>query len=409
MTKEPIMRSDDLRNQNRRRLLDTLRQEGPSTPSRLAALTGLSPASISTLSGQMAEQGILRSDRYTSELSRPLRGRPRSRLSLRPDAGHMLAVTLTIDLIRAHLVDYAGNICDSLQQSLSTRDLNADQLMQAVYLGLDTLRDRNPDMQLHHIVVGFQGQTEHATGRLLWSPVIRERALPMGQLLGDRYHVGATVHNDCRLIAHALQRHHADSLGETFATVLLGHGVGLGLILAGRAFDGTRSSAMEMGHLRYQTEGALCRCGRRGCIEAYAADYGIERSASLTPDGEAPAGRIDHQSMVTVQNAAASGEPQALKAFDTAGSAIAEGLVTVFSLFDSMPVALVGCRQDTFRLLSPSLCQRLEAHLMDDTRVDSLLHCFEEDDSLLIQGLVDTGLTIVDHLMASQSLMPDSA
>ena len=39
-------------------------------------------------------------------------------------------------------------------------------------------------------------------------------------------------------------------------------------------------------------DGALCRCGMRGCIEAYAADYGILRAAYSVPDSTPPAASI---------------------------------------------------------------------------------------------------------------------
>ncbi len=52
--------------------------------------------------------------------------------------------------------------------------------------------------------------------------------------------------------------------------VWLGTGVGGGLILDGRPFDGSHGAAGEVGHMIVQREGALCTCGRRGCVEAYA-------------------------------------------------------------------------------------------------------------------------------------------
>lgn len=52
--------------------------------------------------------------------------------------------------------------------------------------------------------------------------------------------------------------------------VWLGTGVGGGLILDGRPFHGSHGAAGEVGHMIVQQGGALCACGRRGCVEAYA-------------------------------------------------------------------------------------------------------------------------------------------
>jgi len=409
MQKTSIIRSDDLRNENRRRLLNTLRLEGPSTPSKLSSITGLSAASISTLSSQMIDQGILASERYQIDRTKPLRGRPRSLLSLCPDAGHVLTLTLTIDLIRVQLVDYAGTILDSHQEIVDTRRLDVEQLLATICQGIDLLCRQHPDIQLLHIGVGFQGQTEHVSGKLLWSPIIQQRKVPLGKTLQARYKVSVSVHNDCRLIAQALSRRHTDVLGQTFATVLYGHGVGLGLYLNGQPFAGTRSSAMEIGHLRFVKNGALCRCGRRGCIEAYAADYGIERQARGLSTETPPAGRVAPASMKALRAAAVAGDCATRQAFETAGTAIGEGLCHVFTLLDPIPVAMVGCSDDTYELMRSSICEALDARLNNGPSADSLLHRFGYDDPLLVQGLADNSLSAVDSLLAIRNTVTANA
>lgn len=52
--------------------------------------------------------------------------------------------------------------------------------------------------------------------------------------------------------------------------VWMGTGIGGALILDGRPFNGSRGAAGEIGHVIVRPGGALCSCGRRGCVEAYA-------------------------------------------------------------------------------------------------------------------------------------------
>ncbi len=403
MPASPIIRSDDLRNENRRRVLNTLRVEGTCSPARLRQLTGLSAASVSTLCSQMIEQGILISERCPTDRSKSLRGRPSSQLSLQSAAGYVLTITLTIDCMKIHLVDYAGHVCDTRETILETQELSPDQLISALCTCVDELCAEHRKVRLHHIGVGFQGQTENATGTLLWSPIIRLRNVPLGSALRSRYGVNVSVHNDCRMIAQALSRSHADVLGDTFATVLFSYGVGLGLYLNGRPFAGTRSSAMEIGHLRYESGGALCRCGRRGCIEAYAADYGIERLASGLPLDHNPAGRVADASMNALIANAQAGDKTALQAFTIAGRAIGEGLVNLFTLLDPMPVALVGHSDCAFDLMRGGMHAILAEHLINGPDAASLLHYFNHDEPLLRQGLIDNSLSQVDHLFADQN------
>ena len=62
--------------------------------------------------------------------------------------------------------------------------------------------------------------------------------------------------------------------------VWMGTGVGGGLILGGRPYDGSRGSAGEIGHVIVRPGGALCGCGRRGCVEAYAGRRMMENAAA---------------------------------------------------------------------------------------------------------------------------------
>ena len=157
------------------------------------------------------------------------------------------------------------------------------------------------------------------------------------------------------MIARALRQWHGEELGPSFATVLFTHGVGMALTLDGRAFAGIRSSALEIGHLRFERDGALCRCGRRGCIEAYAADYGIARLAGGGPLDTAPPGRVAADTLDELIAAARRGERAAVQAFAVAGAAVGDGLAELFILLDPMPVALVGRSDEAFSLMSDGL------------------------------------------------------
>ncbi len=63
--------------------------------------------------------------------------------------------------------------------------------------------------------------------------------------------------------------------------VILGTGVGGGLVLDGRPYAGAFGGAGEFGHVVVRPGGALCGCGRRGCVEAYAGRASMERALDV--------------------------------------------------------------------------------------------------------------------------------
>ncbi|MFK8075647.1 MAG: ROK family protein [Granulosicoccus sp.] len=400
MRGSPIIRSDDLRSENRRRLLETLRSFGACAPAKLRDLTGLSAASVSTLSTQLIDQGIIKSEKDPESVRKTGRGRPKTLLSLNSKAGFTITVNITIDHIEVQCVKYDGKVCESRSISTDTRALSEDDLLYRIMEAVDELCAKQTTNRLLHIGVAFQGVTEHATGRLLWSPILQLQNVPLGESLGSRYNTSVSVENDCQLMSEALSQKKPKELGQSFATVLFSHGIGLGLFLGGRPFSGIRSSALELGHMRFERNGALCRCGKLGCIEAYAANYGIERLAFGHSISDVPVGRVSSETLNELVDQAVNGDKAVSQAFVIAGAAVAEGLVNLFTLFDAMPVALIGHDDCTFSLMQEGIESVFRQNLDDEKSASSLIHYFNNEKELLEFGLIHNSLRNVDELFS---------
>ncbi len=98
-----------------------------------------------------------------------------------------------------------------------------------------------------------------------WTP-----DLSVVDALASRIGIPTAVENDAQVgvlgewVAGAA-RGHDDVLG-----IWLGTGVGAGMVVGGRPFGGAHGTGGEFGHMVVRPDGALCGCGRRGCVEAYA-------------------------------------------------------------------------------------------------------------------------------------------
>jgi len=394
-----IIRSDDLRAENRHRILRTLRQGGALSRAEVGRITGLSQAALSTLLGLMSDQGIVTSTTAPSEKIR--RGRPQTTIALRADAARSLTVSLIIDQLTISIIDYAGVTVSSNNKMVETTKLSEMQLNELIIKGIRNELKKFPDNQLTAISFGFQGATDSIIGELLWSPIISVERIPIAQTLHNEFNVPVSVNNDCGLIAASLYNSEKQILGESFATILLSHGIGMGLYLSGQAFSGAQSSALEIGHITFIKDGALCRCGKRGCIEAYASDYGILRSAQGDQHSPIPSQAVNKDTFQTLIAAANNKEPYAVEAFAMAGRAIGAGLVSVFTLFDPIPVALVGHNADAVELMRPEIDKAVKTMRRSPGDFSELLHLYKQDTPLLLDGLRIDALSIVDREFAS--------
>src|SRR5690606_19554107 len=100
----------------------------------------------------------------------------------------------------------------------------------------------------------------------------------------------------------------------TVASIFIGSTVGMGLSFP--ATDQHRTDiGTEFGHMNHMPDGALCRCGARGCIEAYAGDYGILRAAYSVPEHAAPAPSVPSADFQQIAARARGGDKNAVRAF----------------------------------------------------------------------------------------------
>lgn len=401
MNSTQIMRSDDLRAENRHRILQTLRTQGPLSRAQIGKSTGLSQAALSTLFSLMTDQGYVTSKSHSVEIQK--RGRPKTTVALDPDAALVVTVAITIDKLSFCVVNYAGETVSTDEQFLETSVLSAKQLYNIIAIGISKAIEPHDIVSPTAISIGFQGVTDTFTGELLWSPILSVEKVPIGSMLKRNFNVPVTVHNDCGLIAKALHRAEINTLGDSFAVILFTQGIGLGVYLAGQPFTGAYSSALELGHVRFEKDGALCRCGKKGCIEAYAADYGILRSAKGLSDSDIPAGQISDQEMAQLIAAANDNKKPEIEAFKLAGRAIGFGLATVYTLLDPLPVALVGHNTKAVNLMRTEIEAALKTVGRSPTDYSELLHCFDDDTPLLFDGLTLEAMSTVDRVFAENS------
>jgi glucokinase len=103
----------------------------------------------------------------------------------------------------------------------------------------------------------------------------------LGDLVAEATDLPVVMGNDASLGAVGEWIAGAGRGSRFLLGVWMGTGIGGGLVLDGRPFAGAFGGAGEFGHLVVQRGGALCGCGRRGCVEAYAGRRAMEQEAEV--------------------------------------------------------------------------------------------------------------------------------
>ncbi|MGD9914509.1 MAG: ROK family protein [Rhizobiaceae bacterium] len=391
-------RHDDLRRRNRGLALDAVRRSGQPSRTEIAGLTGLSHSTISAIASDLLGEGILLEARG-SEGASSRRGRPQVAMALNPDAAAVATIVLSLNALSGELVDYSGAVIAREQRKPATQSMSRDAIVAETVAMARRLTGHRKlaGRRVLRIGMAIQGVTDAEARRMLWSPIMPANDVPFADILEQATGLPATVENDCNMIAMALKWRHPERYRDDLIAVLLSHGIGMGLVLRGEVFTGTRSSGVEFGHMIHRPDGALCRCGRRGCIEAYAGSYAIWRNARQANENEPPLADIADAEMFALAAAARAAEGPEREAFRKAGEAIGFGLGSLFALIDPAPVAFVGQGASAFDLIEPSMIAAI-ARTSGGEHASALSFASEPDDIPLIrEGCAFRALTFVDQ------------
>jgi len=330
----------------RQQIFERVRAGGLMPRVQVAKELGVSPASVTTLTSELIEAGYLEEVAAPRDGTDSGRGRPPVALGVRPVAHYVAGMKLSDSFHTAVVVDFAGNVIASEAVQVSAGGQTSDALMEACddLLASVTAKAGLDRRHLSAVGIGVPGFVDSATGRVLWSPILRDRDYPLAEVFSARCGLPVLIDNDANLVALAELWYGAGREVADFAVVTIEHGVGMGVVINHRLHRGARGLGMELGHTKVQLDGALCRCGQRGCLEAYVADYALAREATTALNWMHKAGQPMQVLIESLYDHAKAGNAAARSIFRRAGRYLAVGLANVVNLFDPAVIILSGER-----------------------------------------------------------------
>lgn len=329
----------------RQQVFERVRASGLIARVQLAKDLGVSPASVTTITQELIEAGLI------EEIAAPRegdagRGRPAVALGVRADAHFVAGMKLSDREHTAVIVDFAGNLIADDVIPRKPGPMTLAQLLSAIEVLLDRVCDKAgiPKESLSAMGLGVPGFVDCVEGMVYWSSVLTDRTVPLAQIAQGRLGLPVTIDNDANLVTLAELWFGAGRGLSNFAVVTIEHGVGMGYVLNHRMFRGAQRLGMELGHTKVQLDGALCRCGQRGCLEAYIADYALAREATTALNWEHKEGQSISVVLESLYDHAKAGNGAARSIFRRAGRYLAVGLSNVINLFDPALIILSGER-----------------------------------------------------------------
>ena len=172
---------------------------------------------------------------------------------------------------------------------------------------------------------------------------------PFGEIVSRITGRPTYVANDANAAAYAEAKWGCGAGEDSLIAVTLGTGIGGGIILDGKIWEGFNGFAAELGHMVIAVDGRHCACGLRGCFEAYCSATALvhetRRMMKLYPDSlmwEVAKGDITRIDGRTAFTANARGDFAAHQVIDDFVNYLAIGIANIINIFQPSVVCVGG-------------------------------------------------------------------
>lgn len=376
---------------NRSAVLRLLFQYGPISRAQISQMTGLTPPTITSLIGEMIDQGIVVETGDTDAPANGGAGRKRVLMDLKSDAKYELGIEFGAEATHIGVSDLKGNLIN--QRSIPVVDGDAIDRIKGIAVAVqDVLSERNiPIEKVLGIGVGVPGLVDRKRGLSRKSPNLGWENIKVKDIFEEVLPMPVLIENNVRCMALGEQFFGHGRQVDDMILFHVGVGIGCGIIIGGRVFHGSSEGAGEIGHTAVDINGPQCSCGKRGCLEALASGRAIaERARMLLKDHAKIADDMAlNTSDITARSvslAAQAGNLVAASILNDAGYYLGIGVANLINLFNPQMVVLHGGVLSSGQMILKPLLEAVASHVFSDRAGDVDIRLSAYGDELGVMG-----------------------
>lgn len=215
--------------------------------------------------------------------------------------------------------------------------------------------------------IGCAGMIDSHEGKVVFAGNLDLKDYPLSERVSRETGLPVKITNDANAAALGEAKFGAGKHFKDSILVTLGTGVGGGIVIDGKLYEGFKSAGAEIGHMVIERGGDLCTCGRRGCFEAYSSATALIRRTKWAMEEDAGSKMWTSCTSDTVSGKTAfefaDSDYSAKQVVDWYIDRLACGLVNLANIFRPQVIMLGGgVSNEGERLLTP-LKQKFEKQL----------------------------------------------
>jgi len=329
----PIPRGnrDLIRSINRSILLNVIKTEGEVSRVALAHMTGLSPATVTTITGQLILEGLV----FEKATGDSTGGRPPIMLALNPRGGFVIGIKLMEGKAVGAITDLNASIL--AKDAIDLPDTQVNTSVETLVTLVNRLVQQGgiKKKQLMGVGIGLAGVVDFAQGIVKQNPIFGWKNVNLRELLETRMRVPVYIDNDVNTLTLGEKWLEPGKPEDDFIVITLGRGIGMGIVINGQIYRGKGGGAGELGHIMVDPNGPLCNCGRQGCLETLLSDRALVAEAQQKVSADVR----DLDDLIARMKA---GDQNAALIFTRAGKLLGHQIANLVNLFDPKLIIISG-------------------------------------------------------------------
>ena len=329
-----------IRTYNRYNILNTIRTAGMISRVDIAKALGLSKASLTGITAELIAEGLI----LEKQPGAYQVGRRPILLAINPDGAYAVGVSITIRQIQAVIINFQAEIKTSHSLSLKKSYYSQEELVEKIALTVEACIEKSNDSKpkISGVGVSVPGLVDSKSGIIRYLPNYGWTDINLRAMLRDRIGFSTYIDNDANNVTIAEHWFGNGSGSENFIVLIIENGIGAGYVLNGQLIRGNLGIAGEFGHMSVNPDGPLCRCGKRGCVEAYSGIYAIMKDVSKIEASGKLSATSKKISFSNIVDEAKKGNSELIKIFDQAGKVLGIGISQLITLINPEKIILTG-------------------------------------------------------------------
>lgn len=289
--------------------------------SELSEIADVSPAAITDVIQVFLQRGLVIES--PSQAMERRRGRPIMQVELQASYAYFVGIGITESAMPMVITDLRGQI---LAQEPLPFCKTPEHLLQAVRFAFSHLLKNAsiPRSRVLGVGITVTGMVDAEEGVCRYSAALNWRDVPIAKLIGKELRLPAWVENDANAIAVGEKFFGLARNSHNFSSIVLGRTIGAAHYMNEMLYRGDDGSAGEIGHIIMDPEGALCRCGRKGCLDTIAGGSALRHKAKQAG--------LPVRSMRDLEVLSVQGDATATKLLRSAGHAVGTAVASLIHL-----------------------------------------------------------------------------